>query len=113
MQEKKAESTAGVAEKVDLGAQQAIQNVFGPSEAQQIHEESMQKISQMTEEQILEERRKLMASFNPETLDFFKKRGSSQRKVTPLTEELESLIPSPKSTVKNVFIKKNEQEIGN
>ncbi|XP_059481416.1 RNA polymerase II-associated protein 1 [Neocloeon triangulifer] len=61
-------------EEINLGAQTAIKNVFGPSEAQKIHEESLQKLSQLSEEQILEERKRLLASLNPETLKFFTNR---------------------------------------
>lgn len=95
MQQKKSEVVPEVSDKVNLGAQEAIKNVFGPSEAQQIHEESMQKISQLTEDQILDERQRLLASLNPDTLKFFANRGIAKNKISPVVEEIESLMPTP------------------
>lgn len=97
MQQKKSEMLSEVTEKVNLGAQEAIKNVFGPSEAQQIHDESIQKLSQLTEEEILEERRRLLASLNPETLKFFTNRGPVKNKILPVVEEIETLMPVPNS----------------
>lgn len=97
MQQKKSEMVPEVKEKVNLGAQEAIKNVFGPSEAQQIHDESIQKMSQLTEDQILDERRRLLASLNPDTLKFFTNRGPAKNKILPVVEEIESLMPTPKT----------------
>ncbi|CAB3359660.1 Hypothetical predicted protein [Cloeon dipterum] len=81
---KKEADQVPVDDKIDLGAQQAIKNIFGPSEAEKIHIESMKKLSELSEEQILEEKNRLMATLKPETLSFFARRKA---KVATVPEE--------------------------